>query len=261
MALGPNTNLDTTATVTTVANNNTNDVINLAGNALADAVWFNNADGGLSGDETIEGFGKNDSILNYKQIFDGNGDGIVAFGANGVLDIDRTSSKKAGADQITVNGLLAGAMRYLGTKGGDAGTVDGAHVYADASVRLVGFTEGTVGNDDFDASGGAMKYFYDTALGLNLGADAISGFGVGDRIITTTKIHNGPDAGAVITFGSNGVLDLPGEQNGTTGDNGEAAGGQIEFVGGPGELAYLGQFTEGDVTYYQYGSLLDLEIR
>lgn len=253
MALGPNTNLDTTATVIDVENDGVNGIIDLSGNALADAVWFNNEGTGQAGDETIEGFGLNDSILNWKKIFDGNNDGIISFGANGTLAIDRTSSTNAGADQITITGFPQGALRYLGTKGGDSSTVDGAHVYAAASVRLAGFTEGTVGNDSFDALSGDRTYFYDTALGLNLGADTIRGFGAGDRIATTTKIHNGPDAGATITFGQNGVLDLPGEQDATAGYTGQSAGGQIEFVGGPDQLVLLGSQSTGGVTYYYYG--------
>jgi hypothetical protein len=250
MAFGDNSDLDTTATVTVVDLNNTNDEIDISGNALADAVYFGN---GLAGDDRIIGFGKNDSIINYTKIFDGNFDGIIDFGPNGVLDIDRVSAKNAGADQITVQGLLGGKLRYLGTKNSadDYGT---AHVYADASVRLAGFTEGKVSDDLFDASTGNRTYFYDTALGLNLGEDTITGFGLGDRIATTTRIHNGPDEGATITFGQNHVLDLPGEQDASAGDMGESAGGQIDFVSPDiDSLEYLGSSNVNGVTYYYYG--------
>jgi hypothetical protein len=253
MPLGVNATLGTTATLTAVNNNGLNDIIDVSGNGLADRIWFTAVGSGFAGDETIEGFGKNDTILNHKKIFDGNGDGIVDFGPNGILDIDRVSSKNAGADQITVNGLASGKLRYLGSKGGDSNLADGVHVYADASVRLAGFIEGTVGNDSFDASTGDRTYFYDTALGLNLGGDTITGFGSGDRIVTTTKIYNGPDAGVAITFGANGVLDLPDQEDATTGDAGVLGGGQIDFVGGPTELYLINTATVDGVNYYYYG--------
>src|SRR5688572_2437479 len=113
MALGVNATLGTTATLHQVDNDGLNGIVDLTTNtALADRVWFTNLGSGLAGDETIEGFGKNDTIITFKKIFDGNGDGIIDFGPNGILDIDRVSSKNAGADQITVNGLASGKLRY-----------------------------------------------------------------------------------------------------------------------------------------------------
>ncbi len=205
---------------------------------------------GGSGDDVLEGFDKNDTILNYQKIFDGNGDGIIEFGPNGILDIDRVSAKKAGADQITLVGMESKALRYLGSK-------EGYFVYADASVKLKGFTEGTVGDDSFDAGTGAKKYFYDTALGLNLGGDTITNFGADDRIVTTSKIHNGIDAGATITFGKNHILDLPGQFDGIKGDIGPLQGGQIDLsaVGGAAitSLHLLDHQVVNGVDYYYYG--------
>lgn len=241
MAFGDNSTLVTTADRQDVELDGNNDIITLT-NPEADTLYFGN---GNAGDEQIVGFGKNDSILNYKQIFDGNGDGIVSFGANGILDIDRTSSRNAGSDQITILGMIGGALRYLGVK-------EGLHAYADASVRLADFTEGFVTNDVFDANGGNRNFFYDTALGLNLGADTINNFGVGDRIVTTTRIHNGSDAGAAITFGANGVYDLPGDTDGTQGDVGPSQGGQLDIVG-VNRLWLMETETENGVTYYYYG--------
>ena len=223
-----------------IANNGTSDII--ANTDGATAFSFTN---GNAGDDQIENFGKNDSILNYKKIFDGNNDGIIDFGPNGILDIDRTSAKNPGADQITLQGMESKQLRYLGSK-------EGYYVYADASVKLAGFTEGTVGNDTFNAATGAKTYFYDTALGLNLGGDTITGFGTDDRIVTTTPIFNGKDAGALITTGRNGVFDLPGDTTPGFGDNGGTHGGQIDLQG----VATLALLSDGEVNgvhYYYYG--------
>ncbi|MBI1687019.1 hypothetical protein [Caulobacter hibisci] len=239
MALGDNSKLITTADTVSVSGNGTNDPIANTGGATAFSFT------GGSGDDQLEGFGKNDSVLNYQKIFDGNGDGIIDFGPNGILDISRTTAKNAGADQITLQGMESKQLRYLGSK-------EGYFVYADASVRLKGFTEGTVNNDTFDAGTGAKKYFYDTALGLNLGGDTITNFGADDRIVTTTKLHNGTDAGALITYGKNEVLDLSGETNGIKGDVGPTHGGQIDIVG-TNHLALLDIAEVNGVTYYYYG--------
>ncbi len=243
MAFGDNSKLITTADNTIMLNNGTNDTV--ANTTGATAFSFS---AGNTGDDQIENFGKNDTILNYQKIFDGNNDGIIDFGANGILDIDRTSKKNPGADQITLQGMESKQLRYLGEKGG-------AFVYADASVKLAGFTEGTVGNDKLDASAGSKKFFYDTALGLNLGGDTITGFGADDQIVTTSQIFNGKagaDAGVQIKFGNNGVLDLSGEMMNTKGDDGAAHGGQIDLVGVSG--LYLQSTNEvNGVTYYHYG--------
>lgn len=260
MALGTNDSLITTADSFNVTFNNINnsyDTLDYDATGQQ-AVAFVFGDG-ITGDDTIENFGKNDSIINFKKIFDGNNDGIISFGPNGQLDIDRTGAgnRNAGEAQITIsNGEQnIDALRYLGTKGNGTG-----HAYADASTRLAGMTEGTVGNDTsatnaaFDAATGAKTYLYDTALGLNLGGDTISNFGADDRIVTTTKIHNGPDMGAVITFGTNRVLDLPGDTDGIKGDNGPTHGGQIEFVTpGIDHLSLLDTKLVGGVNYYYYG--------
>jgi hypothetical protein len=96
-------------------------------------------------------------------------------------------------------------------------------------------------------------FLFDTALGLNLGGDKITGFEAGDEVVTTTMIHNGGAAGALVAFGNNGVLDLPGDTNGIKGDVGTSEGGQIDF-GASLQLTFLGQETGASgATYYHYG--------
>ena len=243
MAFGNNAKLVKDATLVTVAPNNTNDVV--ANTPGSTAFSFS----GNAGDDTIENFGKNDAILNYKAIFDGNGDNIISLGQpQQILDIDRISKTNKGVNQINVQGLTSNELRYLGNK-------DGYFAYADASVRLAGLTEGTVGNDAFDASGGAKKYFYDTALGLNLGGDTIKNFGSDDEIVTTSAIFNGKDGqlnGIQITYGKNKVLDLSGSTMSTKGDDGANHGGQIDLVGTSGIYFHYSETISG-VTYYHYG--------
>lgn len=244
MPLQDNTTLVTSSNLLIISNNNQIDTIeNPTG---ATAFSFTNADGGLTGDDTVQNFGTNDTLLNYRQIFDGNGDGIINTGTGGILDIDRTSSSSAGPDQITLGGLVGGGLRYLGTK-------QGYYVYADAKVRLADFTEGTVGNDTFDASTGARSYFYDTALGLNLGGDTINGFGADDRIVTTTALYNGTDPRSAVVTGSNAVFDLSGTTINATDDNGASRGGQVDITG-VNALYLQGTSTANGVTYYSYGS-------
>lgn len=183
---------------------------------------------GVVGDDTFDNFETWDSLVTHKKIYDSNNDGIVWFGGNDVLDIDRTSSKNAGADQLTFTGDVAG-VRYLGTKDG----LD--FVYADALTllkleKVLGkdVTEGTVGNNSFNAGGGDKFYLYDNALGLNLGGDIILDFGKGDVIVTTQALFDS-DLSLSVTFGKNAVLDLAGgvDPIKTGGDVGAA--GQIDF--------------------------------
>lgn len=254
MAFGNNSTLVTTASQLDIANNGTNDVIpNDATDNQATAFNFTN---GNTGDDSIENFGRNDSILNYQKIFDGNNDGIIDFGPNGILDIDRTSRKNPGSDQITLQGFESKALRYLGTKEGG-----NQHVYADAATRLdlanvygfSGVVEGTVANNSFNAGDAAHTYLYDTALGLNLGGDTITNFGNDDLLVTTSAIRNGADAGIKITYGGNGVLDLSGEEVLASGQLGTDHGGQIDLVGTSGLYLVNTIDTGTGVTYYVYG--------
>ncbi len=257
MALAENSTLITTATKFAVANNGVNDVYSdVETGTSADQAVAYVFSAGNTGDDRLESFNHNDSVVNYQAIFDGNNDGIINFGANGVLDIDRVNRRQAGADQITVgSNQEIQNLRFLGSK-------DGGFVYADyrTYTQLDATTsktlaESTVNNDTFSAGDGDKVFLFDTALGLNLGADTITDFGVGDELVTTTAIHNGPDAGALVTFGRNGVLDLPGDTNGIKGDIGPVEGGQIEF-GANLRLSLLAT-EEGanGATYYHYGLL------
>ncbi|KQN81939.1 hypothetical protein [Sphingomonas sp. Leaf62] len=231
-----NNSLITTAASTILVANGTNDVI--FGQDIATAYIVSNGD---VGDDTILTFRKNDSLINYRSIGD-----TVDAGENGVIAVDGAG----GADQLTLVAADGGAvnLRYLGSK-------DGGHAYADASVRLAGFTEGKVTNDSFDASSGSYKFFYDNALGLNLGFDTINGFGADDQIVTTRQIFDNDD-NATIGFGSNDVLDLSGEGGPKSSDGFKHPGGQIDLNGVGHNMVsidFLYQETINGVTYFHYG--------
>lgn len=257
---GANSTLITTAQQYVVkagseaGNGSTNDT-HVAFESGATAFIFEN---GNVGDDTLLNFSSNDTILNTKAIFDGNGDGFIAFGANGVLDIDRETKKKAGADQIQVVGTDDKALtelRYLGTK-------DGLFAYADSATlkNLWGqfgasnVMEGKVGNDSHSFAGGDKVLLVDNALGLNLGADTLTDFGTGDLLAFTSKLYDRTGNG-VVSFGNNNVLDVSGATGPQPTDPKVGPGGQIDFTA-PEHLSikYLGEGSINGVTYYYYGT-------
>lgn len=213
-----------------------NDVV--TGSSKADAFIMDNST--TTGQDQIN-FGKNDSLLTTVKLFDNNDDGFVTFGGDRRLD---TRGGDAGSDEIDMVGTRADkGVRYLGTS-------DGYFVYADAMTKLQNAatkfaTESTVADDKLDANGGDKTFFFDTALGLNLGDDRLTGFGAGDRIITTSAISDS-NGDNVIQFGTNGILDLPGAEGGD-----RANGGSVTFDSNI-KLDIVGQTTIGGVTYYTY---------
>ncbi|MPT47850.1 MAG: hypothetical protein E2598_05415 [Sphingobium sp.] len=244
MAFGDNSTLTTTGSRTNV-DVSEGDIF--AGTVGANQFVIDQYDATLTGNLTIENFGKNDSILTTKKIFDGNNDGIINFGDNAVLDVERTGSgsKRAGDTQIGISGEdgAVTGLRYLGEK-------DGLHAYAQLSVRQAGWTEGKVSNDTFNAGTGSYTYLYDTALGLNLGADVINNFGSDDRIVTTSALFDA-DINSTVTFGKNGVLDLPGADGPAASDPAGGPGGQIQFTG-LSAISFAGHENIGGVDYYYY---------
>lgn len=271
MAFRDNSTLITTANKTDIVANNTSDVYSGAGGSTAFIV----ADG-LTGDDQLVGFGSDDSIINYKAIYDGNGDGYISFGPNNVLDVDRTSSRNAGPDQISVAGTggdLVTTIRYLGNK-------DGGYVYADAATRdnLFGhFTRGfdssnglttagdssitqslridnNVGNDTFNMGSTSVALLTDNRLGLNFGADTINGFGKDDLLIFTSKLYDSNGSGTV-TFGRNLVLDLSGADGPQNTDPSQGPGGQFD-LNQPNQtvVTFIGEKTIDGTTYYYYGT-------
>lgn len=236
----PNNNsLITTAASSVLLSNGTSDVI--SGYEIATAYVVTNGD---VGDDTILTFRKNDSLINYRAL---DSDALQA-GENGLIAVD--AANDANGDKLSLVGVDGAVvnLRYLGSK-------DGGHAYADASVLLAGFTEGKVTDDLFDASSQGVTYFYDNALGLNLGFDTINGFGADDRIVTTRQIFDSDDS-STISFGGNGVLDLSGEGGPKASDGFRHPGGQIDINGVGHDIVaidFLYAETVAGVTYYHYG--------
>lgn len=206
------------------------------------------------GDDFFKNFGRDDSIITGKKIFDGNDDGIIGFGRNGLLDVDRVNSKKAGNDQLSLsNGnQKVTELRYLGE-------MNGQHAYAD-SQTLRGFsdlfsskTESKIGADTFE--GGTI--LYDNQLGLNLGDDMILSR-AGLKIVTTVKLRDDDNDGIIMgeTFASeddDGHFYTKIEIGSKSYGDPDCA--TITVIGSGGSLYFDGTMTDptsGQV-YYMYG--------
>jgi len=252
MAFRDNGTLIRTATTQNVVANGTNDTYFASEGANAFVVQDGNV-----GDDSFVGWGSNDSLINTRAIFDGNGDGFIQFGANGVLDIDRTSRRNAGNDQLQIAGDNAAIteLRYLGNK-------NGGFVYADSATLKNLWTdfgrsnvvEGTVGDNTIDFSTGSKVLLHDNALGLNLGSDTLTGFGDDDLLVTTSLLYDRTGNG-VVNFGNNNVLDTSGAGGPQPTDPSMGPGGQIDF-NSPDLMGvkYLGSNEINGVTYYYYGT-------
>lgn len=216
----------------------------LTGTSGADSYIIDNSTS--TGKDTLT-VGANDTMLFTQQLYDGNGDGIITYGSDKRLDT--TADGLGSDDEINTIGIKFNkGVRYLGEK-------DGYFVYASAVVKPTGSIEGSVNDDTLHATSGDDVFFYDTALGLNLGNDTIVGAGNGDQLVTTSAIYDGDSDGVIrfqsTNYGQNGILDLPGATGGTATDPNDGPGGSIDFDTSV-ELAFAGTTTANGVTYYHY---------
>ncbi len=204
--------------------------------SAADSFYFNQAS--KQGADSIIGFGATDLLMTAKMLNDGNKDGIITYGSNGVLDL----GSKMGT--VKLEGVNAG-LRYLGL-------VDGHFAYAAASVRPKNAVEGkfgvadTLAGDAGDKKAGA--FFFDSALDQSLGHDKVTKFGAKDIIVTTTRI-GGSDAGATVAA-AGGVFSL-GHDGIDLGDFTvtDTAGKSV------GALEFDGERVVGDTHYYVYSAI------
>jgi hypothetical protein len=189
-----------------------------------------------SGTDTIKNFSHEDVLATTAKLFDGNGDGIIKFAANS-LSLDAPKSD----DYAVIEGVSA--LRLMGT---DAA---GRYVYADASVRPQGAEEGTLANDKMSGDSTektASQFFFDTALGRDLGHDTLSNFGNKDVLVTTVAL---PDDGTGhVKLGAKGVLDL-GSNAGV--DLGDVAIGGLKGAS-VSTLEFDGAVSHDGTTYYVY---------
>ncbi|MEG8015605.1 Ig-like domain-containing protein [Sphingomonas sp. 22R3R2A-7] len=189
-----------------------------------------------SGTDTIKNFSHEDVLATTAKLFDGNGDGIIKFAANS-LSLDAPKSD----DYAVIEGVSA--LRLMGT---DAA---GRYIYADASVRPQGAEEGTLANDKLSGDSTektASQFFFDTALGRDLGHDTLSNFGNKDVLVTTVAL---PDDGTGhVKLGAKGVLDL--------GSNAGVDLGDVTIGGLKGAsvstLEFDGAVSHDGTTYYVY---------
>ncbi len=212
-----------------------------------------------SGNDKIVGFGKNDILVVDFKLYDSNNDGIVTFSKNGVLDMDGgpgpgTGDTPGGDTVKFVDGAVKGStgIRYLGSDG------EGHHVYAEASVRLAGFTEGTLALDNFsgDMLGAKDSFFFDTDLDVAWNNDTIAKFGAEDVLVTTSKIFDGNGDGKISFI--DGTLDLNGaDELGHGGQQNQGSPwGKISITDTNGDtvtkLDFDGVTTVAGVDYYTY---------
>lgn len=183
----------------------------------------------------LDGFGRNDTLVFTRQLYDGNRDGIVTFGADRKLNL--TGNK--GSDTLTISGIdpLLG-LRLIGEQGG-------GYVYAEAAVRPIKAIEGRLG-DDMMAGDAANRrqdvFFFDTALGHDLGTDSIARFGIDDLIVVTSPLA-GVEAGETVALDPAGGIDLP-------------SGGRLLVSDDTGaalaDLVFDGTISHRGVTYHVY---------
>lgn len=184
----------------------------------------------------IDAFGSNDTLVLGRALADSNRDGLIGFGKDMLLDLP-------GGGKLDVAGIdPETGLRALGSRNGE-------FYYAEASVKPKGAIEGTVGNDSLKGTSARDIFFYDTALGIDLGRDIIRDFAAGDRIVTTSAIFDGNGDGRV-TFGRDKILDF-------TNADGSVTNGQVALFGTTGKsigsLNLIDTMIQNDVTYYVYG--------
>ncbi|MEZ0497947.1 GDSL-type esterase/lipase family protein [Sphingomonas sp. IW22] len=185
-----------------------------------------------TGTDRIEGFEGDDIVLTSAPLRDGNGDGLIVLGRNG-LALDGGS----GSDIVVIAGLQPDGLRHLGER-------DGLSVYAAASVRPDRAIEGTLGDDSLAGDAGdsiSQTFFMDSALDIALGNDQIAAFGARDIVVLTTALPDG-NRDRIIDFGSDRVLNLDSGNLSLASVTG-AAHQRVEF---DGSVAHDG------VTYFVY---------
>ncbi|WP_156362268.1 hypothetical protein [Sphingomonas sp. Leaf208] len=155
------------------------------------------------GADKIVGFDNDDVLVMKTALADGNGDGIITFGRNGLLDLG------AGGGALKLD--MPKGLRLLGQN-------DDGFVYGNAAVRPNKSVEGKLTTADTLTGDAKDKttntFFFDTGLNLDLGKDKIINFGIKDFIISSSKLdgknlltieshdgsfsfHDGLDLGAV----------------------------------------------------------------
>ena len=187
-----------------------------------------------TGKDRITNFGQKDVLVTDRALLDSNGDGKIGLSMN-TLQFDTS-------DSVKIDGVAG--LRFMGSD-------DGVFVYADLAVRPKASIEGTLGNDVMTGGVGDKAkntFFFDTALGIDLGDDKIINFGAKDLLLTTAKLA---DAGMGETIKlSGGLVSL-------TGVNGADLGSvSLTNTNGAtvGAIEFDGTIVRGETTYYVYST-------
>lgn len=218
-------------------------------------------DGSPEKDQTLKG-SKSANTVFIDAAADSGVDRIEDFASNDVLAVNRALRVDDGVVRV-----VDGSVLIDGSSGDDRlrlGDVDGLRalgqselglwIYADAGVRPEGAVEGALGDDRLSGDAGdrrADRFFFDTALDLDLGTDWIVDFGRRDKIVTTSRLFDGNGDGK-LTFGSNDGLDL------RSGDDGRSVGHvRISDPGGDAvtHLELERSIIQDGVAYFIYGLL------
>lgn len=185
-----------------------------------------------TGTDRIERFEADDILLTSAPLRDGNGDGLIVPGRDG-LALDGGS----GSDIVVITGLQRDGLRHLGER-------DGLSIYAAASARPDRAIEGTLGDDILSGDVDdriSQAFFVDSALDITLGDDRIAAFGARDILVLTTALPDG-NRDRIIDFGSDRVLNL---------DNGNLS---LASVTGAAHqrVEFDGSVAHDDATYFVY---------
>lgn len=185
-----------------------------------------------TGTLTIYDFASQDVLFTNQAYKDSDGDRIISFGGDKLLN-------ESDGDALSF-GKGINSVRYIGE------TEDGQFAYASAATKLKGATEGLLGDDALhgDAAGQkAETFFFDTALHLGLGQDSIRTMGAEDRIVTTEALATGSD-GRV----------LAGDQGFALHDGNLDDHVSIYDLAGDAVLSLVadGDFVQNGVHYYSY---------
>jgi hypothetical protein len=130
--------------------------------------------------QKLAGFDSASVLMLNDPLYDSNKDGIIKLSGNKLLNLSKVHTVDLGP---------AKSLRYLGE------TEDG-HAYAPIVSRPRDVVESRVTDDWLSAApkdSKADRFFFDTALNLDLGHDTVRNFGAKDVIITTTRLAVGAD--------------------------------------------------------------------
>lgn len=252
----------------------------LMGTATADTFFFDTASGASFGTDTIRNFGAEDRLVTTTAIFDSNHDGKISAnasdrftlpaeigdsGASGTVKIFSTTEKAVSSIYLVDTVVENGVTHFVyGTPAptnpqpsriAEATTAGEAAVAADGHTPI-GSIQSTSANEHFKATSAKDLFFFDTARGESLGTDAISGFGAGDRIVTTSAFYDNNDDGR-IGFNSSDRINLPG----ATSDDAASISGTLKLFNSNGKavssITHVDTVVDHGVTYYVYGATGD----